>query len=225
MGTTLWSSVGKPIGLIALMGRQPLENQSLAEAVLNLVSIRAAAELERRDTELALLQSKKAFQNYFQNCSVGMSVTSPDKKWLEVNQSLCDMLGYSAIELSESTWINVTYSKDIEKNLKLFDEVEAGLIERFEMNKRFVRKDGSILYATLSTVCERNPDGSIHHLLTSYVDVTARQLAEEAILHERALLRTSHIWVIVLNPKLSAKQTWSYFLELMVNMVIMRIRK
>ncbi|NEW81320.1 MAG: PAS domain S-box protein [Mariniphaga sp.] len=190
VGTTLWSSTGKPIGLIALMGRQPLDNQSLAEAVLNLVSIRAAGELERRDTELALLQSKKAFQNYFQNCSVGMSVTSPDKKWLEVNQSLCDMLGYSATELSELTWIDVTYPKDIEKNLKLFDEVGAGLIERFEMNKRFVRKDASILYATLSTVCERNPDGSIHHLLTSYVDVTARQLAEEAILRERALLRT-----------------------------------
>jgi len=190
IGTTLWSSAGKPIGLIGLLSRQSLQNQSLAEAVLNLVSIRAAGELERQDTESALLQSKKAFQNYFQNCSVGMSVTSPDKKWLEVNQSLCDMLGYSATELIELTWIDVTYPKDIEKNLTLFDEMEAGLIERFEIDKRFVRKDGSILYATLSTVCERNPDGSLHHLLTSYVDVTARHLAEEAILHDRSLLRT-----------------------------------
>jgi len=190
VGTTLWSSVGKPIGVIALMGRQILVNQSLVEAVLNLVSIRAAGELERRDAESALLQSKKAFQNYFQNCSVGMSVTSPDKKWLEVNQSLCDMLGYSATELVELTWIDVTYPKDIEKNLKLFEAMEAGLIDRFEIDKRFVRKDGSILYATLSTVCECNPDGSLHHLLTSYVDVTARHLAEEAILHDRSLLRT-----------------------------------
>ena len=190
IGTTLWSSAGKPIGLIGLLSRQSLQNQSLAEAVLNLVSIRAAGELERRDTESALLQSKKAFQNYFQNCSVGMSVTSTDKKWLEVNQSLCDMLGYSATELVELTWIDVTYPKDIEKNLNLFDAMEAGLTDRFELDKRFVRKNGSLLYATLSTVCERNPDGSLHHLLTSYVDVTARHLAEEAILHDRALLRT-----------------------------------
>ena len=190
IGTTLWSSVGKPIGLIALVSCQSLKNQSLAEAVLNLVSIRAAGELERRDAESALLQSKKAFQNYFQNCSVGMSVTSPDKKWLEVNQSLCDMLGYSATELAELTWMDVTYPEDIEKNIKLFDEMEAGLLHRYEIDKRFVRKDGSLLYATLSTVCERNPDGSLHHLLTSYVDVTARHLAEEAILHDRSLLRT-----------------------------------
>ena len=190
IGTTLWNSAGKPIGLIALIGCQSLKNQSLVEAVLALVTIRAAGELERRDTESALLQSKKAFQNYFQNCSIGMSVTSPDKKLLEVNQSLCDMLGYSAAELVELTWIDVTYPKDIEKNLKLFDAMEAGLIDRFEIDKRFVRKDGSLLYATLSTVCECNPDGSLHHLLTSYVDVTARHLAEEAILHDRSLLRT-----------------------------------
>ncbi len=190
VGTTLWSSTGKPIGFIALMSNKALNNQSLVEAVLNLVSIRAAGELERWDAESALFQSRKAFQNYFQNCSVGMSVTSPDKKWLEVNQSLCDMLGYTAEELGVLTWTDVTYPEDVQKNLDLFEAVEEGRLERFEIDKRFVRNDGSLLFATLSTVCERNPDGSMHHLLTSYVDVTARHLAEEAILHERALLRT-----------------------------------
>lgn len=190
VGTTLWSSEGKPIGLITLTGRQPLDNQSLAEAILNLVSIRAAGELERRDAESALMQSKKAFQNYFQNCSVGMSVTSPGKNWIEVNQSLCDMLGYSARELMELTWIDVTYPEDIEKNIKLFKAVEAKQLERYELDKRFVRKDGTLLYSTLSTVCERNPDGSMRHLLTSYIDVTARHMAEEAIYQERSLLRT-----------------------------------
>jgi len=190
VATTLRSSDGKPVGLIALMDRQPLVNPTLVESVLNLVSIRAAGEMERHDTELALFQSKKSFQNYFQNCSVGMSVTSQDKIWLEVNQSLCQMLGYTARELRELTWIDVTYPQDIDKNLILFEQMEAGMLDRYEIDKRFVRKDGSILYATLSTVCEHNPDGSIHHLLTSYVDVSARHEAEEAILHERALLRT-----------------------------------
>ena len=190
LGSTLWSSEGKPIGLIAMMSRQSLSNQQLAEAVLNLVSIRAAGELERRDAESALLQSKMAFQNYFQNCSVGMSVTSPDKMWLEVNQSLCEMLGYSKDELSRLSWVDLTHPDDVEKNMKLFSEMSGGKTDRYELDKRFIRKDGSILYVTLSVVCERNPDGSIQHLLASYVDVTARHLAETAILHDRALLRT-----------------------------------
>lgn len=190
VGTTLWSSVGKPIGLIALMGRQPLDNQSLAEAILNLVSIRAAGELERRDAESALLKSQKAFQNYFQNCSVGMSVTSPDKKWLEVNQSLCEMLGYSKEELGRLSWVDLTHPEDVEKNMKLFIEMSEGKTDRYQLDKRFIRKDGSLLYVSLSVVCERKPDGSVHHLLASYVDVSARHLAEDAILHDRALLRT-----------------------------------
>ena len=190
IGTTLWSSEGKPIGLISLTGREPLDNPSVVESVLNLVSIRAASELERLEAELALLQSRKAFQNYFQNCSVGMSVTSPEKKWLEVNQSLCSMLGYSKEELDGLTWVDVTYPEDVEKNSRLFSEMLVGKLDRYDIDKRFVRKDGSLLYATLSCVCERNPDESVRHILSSYVDVTARKLAEDTMLHERSLLRT-----------------------------------
>ncbi|GEM_PF-1240789 len=189
-GATLWSSSGKPLGIIALIGKQPIENVSMVESVLNLVSIRAAGELERREAEMALLKSRMAFQNYFENCSVGMSVTLPNKKWLEVNQSLCQMLGYSKEELLQLTWILVTHPGDIERNIALFNEMINGKLNGYEMDKRFVRKDGSILYSTLSVVCERNPDGSVHHLLSSYIDITARRLAEEEIRRERTLLRT-----------------------------------
>lgn len=144
----------------------------------------------RRETELALLQNKKAFQNYFENCSVGMSVTSPEKNWLEVNHSLCQMLGYSKEELKKMTWIDLTYPEDIEKNLVLFTEMSEGRLNRYDIDKRFIRKDGALLYITMSVVCERNPDGALHHMLTSYVDVTARKLAEEATMRERSLLRT-----------------------------------
>ena len=153
--------------------------------------ILAADDIEApREAESALLQNGKTFYNYFRNSSIGMSVISPDKKWLEVNQSLCLMLGYSKEELEGLTWIDLTYPEDVESNLELFTKLTTGQLDRYEIDKRFVRKDGSLLYTTISVVCERNPDGSINHIFTSYIDVTARHLAEEAILHERALLRT-----------------------------------
>jgi len=144
----------------------------------------------RRETELALLQNKKAFQNYFENCAVGMSVTSPDKKWLEVNRSLCQMLGYTKEELKGLNWIDLTYHEDVDRNLELFDKMAEGHIDRYEIEKRFVRKDGSLLFITLSTVCERNSDGSVHNLLTSYIDITEQHLAKETITRDRTLLRT-----------------------------------
>lgn len=164
-----------------------LEQQRKAESVI-FEKLKVQAELKEAEYELML--SRESFQNYFENCSVGMSVTSAEKVWLEVNHSLSKMLGYSKEELEGLTWIDITFPEDVDNNLELFSAMAKGLLDRYEIDKRFVRKDGSIIYTSLSTVCERNPDGSIHHLLTSYVDVTARKLAEEAIIHERALLRT-----------------------------------
>jgi len=143
----------------------------------------------RKQAEDDLLQSRKSFQNYFQNCSVGMSVTSPDKKWLEVNQSLCRMLGYSKEDLGEKNWIDLTYPEDIEKNQALFSDMTDGKLDQYDLDKRFIKKDGSLLYVTLSAVCERNPDGSVHHLLASYIDITERKLAEEALKASEALYR------------------------------------
>ena len=72
-----------------------------------------------------------------------MSVTSPEKIRLEVNQSLCQMLGYSKKELGGLTWLDLTYPEDVEKNLELFAEMTEGQIDRYEIDKRVVRKDGS----------------------------------------------------------------------------------
>ena len=189
-GITLWNSSGKAIGLIAMVSLKPIDDTSLIEAVLNLVSIRASGELERRATELELMKSRMAFQNYFHNCSIGMSVTSPDKKWLEVNQALCDMMGYSKEELTRLTWVDITHPDDIQKNMDFYLKVKDGEINQYELDKRFIRKNGSILYATISVVCERESDGSIHHFLASYIDITSHHLAQEEVRKERFLLRT-----------------------------------
>jgi PAS domain S-box-containing protein len=167
-----------------------VELEQLRKTELALFQELKAQTHVRRETELALMQSKKSFQNYFKYCAVGMSVTSPDKIWLEVNQSLCRMLGYTKEELSGVTWVDLTHPDDVERNLSLFTDLVEGRLDQFEIDKRFIRKDGSILYITISVVGERNPDGSLRHLLTSYVDVTSRHLAEVAILQERSLLRT-----------------------------------
>jgi PAS domain S-box-containing protein len=144
----------------------------------------------RKKAEEALEQSKKEFQNYFESGSVGMSVTLPDKRWIEVNQKLCQMFGYPKEELLGMNWVDLSHPDDRAKNLELFQKALEGKIDNYELEKRFVRKDGKIIYVTLSVVCERNPDGTANHFLSSYIDVTERVLAEEQ-LHQSYLFNES----------------------------------
>ncbi len=64
-----------------------------------------------------------------------------------------------------------------------------GKIDKYELDKRFIRKDGSILYATLSVVCQRNDDGSVHNFISSYIDITERNLAEERLANNEKRFR------------------------------------
>jgi len=136
---------------------------------------------ESARTEEELQRSRKEFQAYFDLGSVGLSVTAADKTWIEVNQRLCKMLGYNKEELIGLTWIELTHPDELSANLKLFQEALDGKIDNYEIDKRFIRKDGSIVYVTLSVVCQRNNDGSVHHFLSSYIDITERKRAEDSI--------------------------------------------
>lgn len=131
--------------------------------------------------EYSLMLSKKEFQSYFENGTVGMSVSSPKKGWHELNQKFCQMLGYTKNELIGLNWMDLSHPDDLPANLELYQQALEGKIDKYQMDKRFIRKDGSILYVTLAVACQRNEDGTVHHLLASYVDITERVLAEEAL--------------------------------------------
>ena len=138
-------------------------------------------ELRRKQAEEALRQSERRFRNYFEQGLIGMAVTSLDKRWLEVNDRLCEILGYSREELLQKTWAELTYPDDLEPNLQLFGPLLAGEIEHFALNKRYLKKDGSIVHATIYTRAFRKEDGTIGHIVTLIEDITARKQAEEAL--------------------------------------------
>jgi PAS domain S-box-containing protein len=136
---------------------------------------------ERRRAEEALRQSERRFRNYFEQGLIGMAVTSLDKRWLEVNGRLCEILGYSREELVQTDWAALTHPEDVGPNLRLFNPLLAGEIEHFTLNKRYLKKDGSIVHATIHTRAFRKDDGTIDHIVTLIEDITARKQAEEAL--------------------------------------------
>ncbi len=137
-----------------------------------------AVAIERKRAEKTLHESIDAFKEYFNMGTVGMCVTSLEKGWIEVNDCLCRMLGYSREELVRLTWAEMTHPDDLDADVVLFNQMLAGQRDSYELEKRFICKDGQVIHALLYATCQRNPDGTVHHLLASLVDISERKRAE-----------------------------------------------
>ena len=136
---------------------------------------------DQKKIQEALRKSEERFRGYFEHSQVGMTVTSPDKGWIEVNDQLQQMLGYNLDELRQMTWAELTHPDDLEEDLKNFEQMLAGEIDDYAMDKRFIRKDGEIVHTNLTVSCVRDENGEIQNVLASMMDITERKKAEEEI--------------------------------------------
>ncbi|WP_175414743.1 PAS domain S-box protein [Nibricoccus aquaticus] len=135
---------------------------------------------EQRAAEQALRESEARFRSYFESPLIGMAITAPDKRWLEVNDQLCRMLGYTQEELRGMTWGELTVEDDLAANEDSLKRALAGQLETYAMDKRYRRKDGEIVHASIAVRCIRKPDGAVDYFLTVVQDQTARIEAEQA---------------------------------------------
>ena len=146
----------------------------------------------RNRAQKALWESEEKFRRCFELGLIGMAITSPTKGMIEVNDEFCNIMGYERDELLHMTWAQLTHADDLVANLAAFDRVLAGEIDGYSMDKRYIGKDGRIIYTTISVKCLRRPDGSIDYFLTLLQDVTQRKKAEEELkTREKELERKS----------------------------------
>ena len=131
------------------------------------------------DEVRARASSEKRTNLFFERQIVGMAITSPEKGWLQVNDQLCNMLGYSRDELFQKNWAELTYPADLASDVEQFEKLLVGTIEQYSLEKRFIRKDGAIVWTDLSVGCVRNSDSTLDYAMALLVDITARKKAED----------------------------------------------
>ena len=131
--------------------------------------------------EEALRKSESKFRAIFNAAAIGITTVNSDGRPLEFNDELANYLGYSREELDQLSFSEITFPEDLEKDLAQYENLIAGEINHYEMEKRYVRKDRKIVWALLSVSLVESYEGEPPLVLSIVTDITKRKMAEEAL--------------------------------------------
>jgi diguanylate cyclase (GGDEF)-like protein/PAS domain S-box-containing protein len=135
------------------------------------ISDRKAAEDARRIAD-------EQFRTAFDDALVGIALVAPDGSWLRVNESLCRIVGRERDELYGMTFQDITHPEDLEADLAQLEETLAGARAGYQMEKRYLRPDGGVVWALLSVSLVRDTAGAPLHFISQVQDISERKRLE-----------------------------------------------
>lgn len=137
-----------------------------------------------------LKRSEAKFRSYFEQATIGICVTGANRRFLLANNRACEIFGYSHAELLETSWDSITYHDDLKFEESQLAQLALGMTESYMLDKRFVRKDGTLLWCSTEVRAVKREDGSIDYLLELVQDISVRKQSEEAL---REATRTAEL--------------------------------
>jgi PAS domain S-box-containing protein len=134
---------------------------------------------ERRLTARALRKSEALFGAVFEHGQYAIAVADSAGRLVNCNRAFERLLGYPAAELVGTHFRNLTFADDQSESLRLFGKLASGEIRQFEMEKRYVRKDGEIIWCRTGVSALYNQSGEFEAAIPMLVDITSRKIAEQ----------------------------------------------
>lgn len=136
---------------------------------------------ERKREQEALRQSEERFRGVFETSPIGLALLTRDFRLAKVNPSLCRMLGYSEAELTGMGPFDLTHPDDLQKTKALAERLFRGEIPSYKVEKRYVKKNGEIIWTNMSATILRDQQGQPLLGLSMLEDITERKQAQEAL--------------------------------------------
>lgn len=131
---------------------------------------------------------QKLFESAFKFAPIGMTLVSLEGKFLKVNQSLCDFLGYSSNELLKLDFQSLTHPADLSYDLENLRDITAGKIQTYRIEKRYLHKEGRDLWALLSVSLIKNTEGEPQFFISQVQDITELKNAQQSVIYNSKMI-------------------------------------
>ncbi|MDB6169168.1 MAG: domain S-box [Verrucomicrobia bacterium] len=135
----------------------------------------------RKQAEEALRESEQRFSGAFEHSPIGVSLLSLEGRWLKVNRALCQLLGYTELELLALGFQDVTHPDDLEQSMDYVRRISAGEVQSYEIEKRYIHHSGRTVVAVVNVSAVPDRHGRPAYFVAQFQDVTQRREAEIAL--------------------------------------------
>jgi len=176
--TPLIGRSGQLVGVLSTDYRVPRRPADRDLSVLDTLARQAADWIERTQAEEALRASEGRFRGTFENAAVGIANTDRQGGFLRVNDKLCDIVGYTREELLERSFVEITHPNFLPANLELYARLWRSEIPSFTAEKRYIRKDGSVVWCEVTVSLQCDATGAPAYAIAVIEDVSDRKRLE-----------------------------------------------
>lgn len=173
---------GQTIGALQLWTTSPDAFDAEEERLLLQLAADVSLGMEHIDREAELRESEERFRETFNQAAVGIVHVSTEGRFLHINQKYADIVGYTREELLAKTFQEITYPADLDADLLLAGRLLRGEIASYDLDKRYIRRDGGIVWVHLTVSLVRGANGAPRYFVAVAEDISAGKTAEQALM-------------------------------------------
>jgi len=194
-GVPIRTSRGFAVGTLCAIDERPRELtqeeldilRDLADIVSREVQLREnlmLARLQKSRSDALFKASEAGYRSMFELASVGIALVAPDGGWISVNTALCEILGYTPEELKHLTFQDITHPDDLHTDMELLNQLVSNEIDRYQLEKRYLRKGGASVWVSLSVTKKLSENGDLDYFISIIQDIQARKELEQEARHD-----------------------------------------